>query len=205
MKTLLLLLALVALAVPAAAVTYTYGWEDGTSTLLSVFPLPDGMLPYNVTSPEPVYGGTYSLKTVDNAASGTPQGYVCWVRGLLDGDVVTASIARYDDTPGASPSGRIWGHWNNDPLDVNGYVTSAGGNNDYGPGLGWDVTSWSWTVSSGYTGLVVEIRTYSNPGDTVWWDNLEVTVPDRDGIFVEFPGGYIPVEDTTISSIKALY
>lgn len=205
MKNLLLLLALVALAVPAAAMTYTYGWEDGTSTLLSVFPLPNGMLPYNVTSPEPVYAGTYSLKTVDNAASGTPNGYVCWIRGLMDGDAVAVSLARYDETPNVSPSGRIWAHYNDDPLNVDTYSGSASGNNDYGLGLGWDIVSWTWTMAGGHTGLVIEVRTYSNPGDTVWWDNLEVIVPDRTGIFVEFPGGYIPVEDNTISSIKALY
>ncbi|MBM4118325.1 hypothetical protein FJ251_11415 [bacterium] len=205
MKKLLLLLALVALAVPAAALTYTYGWEDGTSTLLSVFPLsPPGMLAYNVTGPDPVYGGTYSLKTVDNS-TGTPQGYVVWIRGLMNGDVVTASVARYDTTPNAQPSGRIWGHYNDNPLDVNGYNGSASGNSDYGLGLGWDITSYTWTMTGGHTGLVVELRTYTDPGSTVWWDNLEVVVPDRTGIFVEFPGGYIPVEDNTISSIKALY
>ena len=205
MKKLLLLLALVALAVPAAAnELFTFGWEDGTSTVLSLFPV-DGMIVSNVTSPEPVYDGTYSLKTVDNAATGTPQAYVCWIRGLMDGDVVTASIARYDDTPALSPSGRIWAHYNDDPLDVDGYAGSASGNNDYGLGEGWDVTSWTWTMAGGHTGLVIEVRTYSNPGDTVWWDNLVVETPTREGIFCEFPGGYIPVEGATFSSIKALY
>ncbi len=205
MKKLLLLLALVALAVPAAAETFTFGWEDGTSTLLSVFPLsPPGMLTYNVTSPEPVYAGMYSLKTVDDYTS-TPQGYVCWIRGLMDGDVVTASIARYDDTPAVSPSGRIWGHYNDSPTDVNAYNGSASGNSDYGLGLGWDVTSYTWTMTGGHTGLVVEVRTYTDPGSTIYWDNLVVETPTREGIFCEFPGGYIPVEGATISSIKALY
>lgn len=204
MKKLLLLLALVALAVPAAAVTYTFGWEDGTSVVLSTFPI-GNMICSNVTAPEPVYAGSYSLKTVDNHPSGTPQAYVCWIRGLMDGDIVTANIARYDDTPGVEPSGRIWAHYNDDPLNVDFYSGSASGNNDYGPGLGWDVTSWSWTMAGGHSGLVIELRTYTNPGAIMYWDNLEVTVPDRDGIFVEFPGGYIPVEDNTISSIKALY
>ena len=202
MKKLLLLAAIMMLAVAANAATYTYGWEDGTSTVLSGFDL------YEATNvSDVVYDGNYALKfadaTVDGA--GTPQGYVCWVRGLLDGDVVSASIARYDDTPDASPSGRIWGHWNDDPLDVDGYAGSASGNSDYGLGLGWDITSFDWTVSGGHTGLVIEVRIYSNPGDTVWYDNLEVIVPDRDGVEVEFPGGYVPVEGSTMSSIKALY
>ncbi len=202
MKKLLLLLALVALAVPAAAVTYTYGWEDGTNTVLSGFDL------YEATNvSDMAYEGSYSLRFTDAtvAGAGTPQGYVCWIRGLQDGDVVSASVARYDDTPAASPSGRIWGHWNDDPLNVDFYSGSASGNLDYGLGLGWDITSYDWTVVTPHTGLVIEVRIYSLPGDTVWYDNLTVTVPDRDGIFVEFPGGYIPVEESTFSSIKALY
>ena len=74
---------------------------------------------------------------------------------------------------------------------MNGYAGSAGGNDAYGDGLGWDFASWTWTIA-GHTGLVVEIRTYSNPGHTVWIDDLTVTAPDRDGIEVEFPGGLHP-------------
>jgi hypothetical protein len=202
MKKLLLLLALVALAVPAVAnEIFTFGWEDGTSTILSSTGL---ITCTNVTSPEPVYDGSYSLKCVDGG-TGTPQAYVCWIRGLMDGDVITASVARYDDTPGVSPSGRIWGHWNDDPLDVNHSNGSAGGTDDYGLGLGWDTTSKVWTVTSGHTGLIIELRTYTNAGDTVWFDNLVVETPTRQGIFCEFPGGYIPVEEGSFSSIKALY
>jgi hypothetical protein len=204
MKKLLFLALMVLIATSATAqtITYTFGWEDGTSTVIGGY---SDFIATNVTSP--VYGGNYALEFMDNTpdGGGTPQGYICWIRGLQDGDEVYASVARFDDTPGASPSGRIWGHWNDDPLDIGGYAGSASGNSDYGEGLGWDITDWTWLVLDGHTGLMIECRIYSNPGDTVWYDNLTVTVPDRDGIEVEFPGGYVPVFDGTMSQLKALY
>jgi hypothetical protein len=158
----------------------------------------------NVGDPDPVYEGLRSLRLEDNSPSGTPQAYVAWVRGLAPGDSVTACIARYDDTPDASPSCRIWGHWNDDPGDVNGYAGSAGGNSDYGPGAGWDVTCWTWNVAdTGHTGLVIEVRTYSNPGDTVWVDELIVDAPMTAEIVI--PDCENPVAEATWSSIKALY
>lgn len=155
--------------------TMTHDWEDGTSTIIGQYSDIDA---FNVGAPDPVYAGTRSLKLVDQAASGTPQAFVAWITGLNDGDQITASFWRYDDTPSAAPSCRIWGHYNDDPGDINGYAASAGGNSDYGPGTGWDQASHSWTVADGHSGLVIEVRTYSNPGDTVWIDNLEVTIPD---------------------------
>ncbi len=202
MKKLLLLAFLALFASTASAVTYTYGWEDGVNTVLGGY---SDYIALNVS--DVVYEGGHALQFTDDTAdgSGTPQGYVCWVRGLMDGDIIDASIARFDDSPSASPSGRIWGHWNDDPVDIGGYNGSASGNSDYGLGEGWDITGHMWTVSGGHTGLVIEVRIYSGTGDTVWYDNLAVTVPDRDGIEVEFAGGYVAVEGATISSIKALY
>jgi len=174
----LMTLALVVAAVPAAAQqTQTFDWEDGTTTVLYTYPDADSILSSNVGAPDPVNGGSRSLRLEDNAASGTPQVYIAWISGLTDGDQVTASFWRYDDTPGAAPSCRIWGHWNDDPGDIAGYDGSAGGNSDYGQGLGWDQTSHTWTVADGHTGLVIEVRTYSSDGDTVWIDDLEVTIP----------------------------
>jgi len=198
MKT--LLATLLALCLSAGAVmadTMTFSWEDGTSTILGnygdIIATNDGSIAYT---------GSRSLKLEDNAASGTPQAFVAWVYGLSDGDVVTASIWRYDTTPGASPSCRIWGHWNDD-MDIGGYAGSAGGNDDYGPGEGWDQTSWTWTVEGGHTGLVIEVRTYSSPGDTVWVDDLEVTAPA--GAVIMIPDGSVPAEATSWSQVKALY
>jgi hypothetical protein len=160
--------------------TLSYGWEDGVGTVLGMFPT-DGQIATNVGAPDPVYAGERALKLVDNAASGTPQGYAAWIIGLQDGDQVTGSVWRYDTTPGTSPSGRIWGHYTNGTIDD--YAGSAGGQSDYGPGTGWDQTSWTWTFDAASdptrTGLVIELRTYSSPGDTVWFDDISVTAPDH--------------------------
>lgn len=193
------------LAVPAAyaGFTCTYDWED-CGTVLSLFGTGDPpMIVTNVTSP--VHGGLRALKLEDNSPSGTPQAYVAWVTGLVDGDSVWAEFWRYDTTPAASPSGRIWAHWNDDPMDVNGYAGSAGGNDDYGPGTGWDATSWGWMVA-GHTGIVIECRTYSNPGDIVWIDDITVKYIGNGAPCIHFPiAGPSAAEPSTWGGIKALY
>ncbi len=174
----LLTIVILTTAAPVLAATFSYGWEDGTGTILAMYPA-DSLFPYNVTAPDPVFAGDHSLKLVDNGATGiTPQGYLAWVTGLTTGDIVTASFWRYDTTPGSGPSARIWAHWNDNPGDLMGFNGSASGNSDYGPGTGWDQTSYSWTVSSPHTGLVIEVRTYTDAGHTVWLDDLAVTIPD---------------------------
>ncbi|MFH1730746.1 MAG: PEP-CTERM sorting domain-containing protein, partial [Planctomycetota bacterium] len=50
----------------------------------------------------------------------------------------------------------------------------------------------SWTVADGHTGLVIEARTYSDPGDTVWLDDFQVTCPDTATV-VMISGGGAPV------------
>lgn len=201
MRVLLLFAVILAVALPASALTETVDWED-SYTVLALYG--DGTPPIIVSlgvAPDPAYG--QSLRLEDNAASGTPQAYVAWVKGLSDGDVVSACIRRYDATPGASPSGRIWGHWNDDPNDINGYNGSASGNDDYGLGEGWDQTCYDWTVADGHTGLVIEFRTYSLAGDVVWVDDLEVTAPDHAEIIT--PETEVTVDAVTWSAIKALY
>ena len=207
MKKLLFLVLMALVATSASAATHYFGWEDGTSTVLETYPAggAGAMLTYNVTAPDPVYTGSRSLKCVDDLVSGTPQAFICWVRGLEIGDEVYAGFYRYDDTPGTSPSIRISGHWNDDPLDITGYAGSAGYNGDYGEGLGWDFHDYTFVNGDGHTGLVIEARTYSNPGDTAWIDDLVIIAPDHDGIEVIFPDGSVPVENTTMSRVKALY
>jgi len=124
--------------------------------------------------------------------------------GLTDGDSVTASVWRHDTTPGASPSVRIWGHWNDDPSDVNGYHGSASGNDDYGPGTGWDQTAFTWTVADGHTGLVIEARTYSIAGDTVWIDDLHVEFPPTATLYIPVAGASA-TEPVSWTDVKALY
>jgi len=198
MKRLLLSLLVLALGAGTAfADSMSYSWEDGIYTILGsygdIIATNDGTY---------AWGGTHSLKLEDQAVSGTPQAYLAWVTGLQDGDVVTAAFYRYDVTPGAGPSVRIWGHWN-DTDDINGYSGSAGGNDDYGPGEGWDCVQWTWTVADGHTGLVIEARTYSVAGDTVWVDDLCVIAPQ--GSVIMIPDGSVPTEATSWSQVKALY
>lgn len=206
MKKLLLVLVAGLWVLPAFAVTAEYGWECG-GTVLSVYP--EGyMEAFLAMSPDPVYAGVYSLKLVDQHPSGTPQAYVAWIVGLTDGDEVTASIWRYDTTPDAAPSARIWGHYTLTGGTIDDYAGSADGNTDYGLGTGWDQTSYTWTFDSNggeRDGLVVEIRTYSNPGDTVWVDDLSVTAPDGATIYLPEPEWPSPVEPTTWSAVKALF
>ncbi len=81
------------------------------------------------------------------------------------GDEVTASFNGWDSTPDASPSMRIWGHWAaND--DITSYAGSAGGNNTYTDGSGWNEVSHTWTVPDPQDdefALVIEARLYSYP------------------------------------------
>ncbi len=182
------------------------GWEDANHTVLNLYGTGDPpILVTNVTSPDPVYDGNRSLRLEDNSPSGTPQAFLCYIWDLNDGDQVYASFMRYDDTPDGAPSCRIWGHWNDDlPLDPDGYSGSAGGNSDYGSDVGWGLLDHTWTVADGHTGLVIEVRTYSNAGDTVWIDNFEVFPPDE--CTVQTPEAFI-VENQSRSfdEVKALF
>ncbi len=185
--------------------TFGYGWEDFLDVLGLYGSGTPPMIVTNVGAPDPVYGGLRSLRLEDNSPSGTPQAFVAWVRGLKDGDCVRASFWRYDVTPGASPSCRIWGHWN-DTDSCTGYSGSASGNDDYGPGTGWDKASWKWVVSGGHTGLIIECRTYSNPGDVVWIDDITVSIDCLSDAIIIFPdAGPSAVEPTTWSRIKSMY
>ncbi len=197
----LLTLALVLVASSAFGLEYFYGFEDGGLPIGYYGNGEPPILANLVTTP--VHGGGWALRCEDNAASGTPQAFLVWVKGLTDGDMVTAGFWRYDDTPGTSPSCRIWGHWNDDPVDVNGYDGSASGNGDYGEGLGWDYTDWTWTVADGHTGLIIEIRTYSNDGDVVWIDDLYVDAPEFAEVILPHSG--TATQEGTWSDIKALY
>ncbi len=217
MKTLLtimVLAALAALAVPAVAQqTATFGWDGAGVLALGYFGTPvDGDYPILASLEDgtnvPVYNGSHSLMCVDHAPSGTPQLFAAFVHNLRPGDEVHGQVARYDDTPDASPSGRIWGHWNDslgEPFeDINQYDGSASGQGDYGLGLGWDITEFIWVVPEDHQGLVIELRTYSSPGDTVWFDDLTITAPDH--AFIRFPGDDpVAADNTTLTEVKALF
>ena len=210
MKLLTLILMLTVVATGAMAQrTVDYDWETG-GTILGQY---SDMICTNVdaTGGNFVHAGTYALRCEDAAASGTPQSYVAFIWGLQDGDQVTGSFYRYDVTPGAAPSCRIYGHWNDSlPSDPSGYNGSASGQDDYGPGTGWDQATYTWTVADGHTGLVIEVRTYSVSGDVVWIDDLQVTAPEHcwiqtPGFMVEPDGTVVASEMTAFGGVKALY
>ncbi len=202
MKKVLAVLAIAVITVAAAnALTVTYSWSDkavgDNGVGLGGFGSSDVVLGTysSITGTvvdSPVYSADRALHLVDGASSGTPQAYVGWVEGLNAGDVVTASFWCYDTTPGASPSGRIWGHYN-EFNDINDYAGSAGGNDTYSAGDGWSFLEWSWTYNPSdldATGLVIEARTYSSSGDDVYIDTLTITAPD--GAIITTPGGTVP-------------
>ena len=198
MKTVFVFILLLAVTQTAFGdITENYGWE-GTETVLSMYPA-DCLIATIET--DPVHTGSQSLR-LERLSSGTPQGFVAWIIGLSDGDEVTASFWCYDDTPGASPSGRIWAHWNDDPGDVNGHNGSASGNDDYTQGIGWEEITWTWTVASGHTGIVIEARIYSNPGDIIWVDDMTIVAPD--GATIWTPGN-LALQNSTWADIKAAF
>ena len=180
-----------------AATTVTYGWE-GTQTILGNY----GDVIATIDT-DPVHGGSQSLKLVHDGDTATPQAYIGWVVGLSDGDEVTASFWRYDTTPSAAPSCRIWGGWNDDPNDITAYNGSASGQTEYGPGTGWDLAEYTWTVEGGHQGLVIQVRTYSDPGDTVWIDDLTITAPETAEI--RTPDYSMPLSSDTWAAIKATF
>ena len=221
----LFVIALVLIAVPAfAQQTLNYSWEDGGTILTSYGNL---CCESNVSGPQtgsqgstlPDYtcpgavAGTYYLHVAEDPHSGTPEAFVAWVTGLQEGDIVEAMFYGYDTSPGASPSMRIWGGYTSDPLDVDSYHGSAGGNNDYTAGTGWDLVSHTWTFfadGGNHDGLTIKARLYSTPSTNepdhtdYWVDDVTVTAPLHATIHFPPPGSS-PVEDASWASIKALY
>ncbi|MBD3335402.1 MAG: hypothetical protein GF355_07780 [Candidatus Eisenbacteria bacterium] len=128
------------------------------------------------------------------------------MRDLLPGDTVTASFYRYTEMGGREPSCQIWAHWNDDPDDLYGFDGDAGGNEEFGTGGEWDLTEWSWFVpyGTGHTGLVIEVRLFSEPGDTIWIDYMTIEAPAHS--VVALPGDDpTPATETTWGEIKALF
>ncbi|UCD75720.1 MAG: hypothetical protein JSV91_02160 [Phycisphaerales bacterium] len=191
--TVLPLLGLVCASAQAEIITDSYGWEDGFGTICGFYG--NLGLAENVGAPDPVHSGDRSLHLVEEPIEGTPQAYLAFITGLQDGDIIDASFWRFDDSPGASPSVRIWAHYATSD-DINSYMGSAGGNDDYGPGEGWDQTGWQWVFDSdagARDALVIECRLYSpseGPGDLFWVDDLFVQVEgdDLSGVRIYNPG-----------------
>jgi hypothetical protein len=209
MRKLIVVLAVLALGVcPALASLHYYSWEDeGTILGLNGSNL-DGSPAIYATAvgwEEQVRTGNFALKLEDNLASGTPQAFLAFVWDLQPNDTVSALFWRYDDTPAAAPSCRLWGHWNDSlPSDYFGYDGSASGQSDYGTGGGWDLAMFDFINTDGHTGLVIECRTYSNPGDTIFIDDMEIMIPDHASIMIP-NAGFVGTEARSFGAVKALF
>ena len=195
MRVLTGVLGVVLLATPALA--DSYGWEDGVGTILGSYGNLVGEA--NVTGPQTgsqgsalpdytcpgAHSGDRYLHVAEDPHYSTPQAFVAWVTGLTDGDVIDADFWGYDTSAGSSPSLRIWGHYTMGG-DINSYEGSAGGNDAYTAGTGWDNVGWNWTFDSALgtrDGLVIEARLYSTPTTSspdhtdYWIDDVTVTAP----------------------------
>ena len=176
--------------IAGSASAASYSWEDG-GTILGSFG--------NVANPQNVASGTDGITAFDgnrmlrveeSPNGGTPQAYIAAVTGLTDGDTVTASFWGWDDTPGASPSLRIWGHYAPGGDFATGFAGSAGGNNTFTDGSGWGQVTHTWTFDSNGGSrdtLVIEARLYSltTPDATPFYIDL-VDVQSSAGTIV-FP------------------
>jgi len=103
MKAMAILTAVLMTAVSAsAAISASYGWENG-GTVLGLYG--SNISAQNVDGSTPgAHSGSRYLQLTEDPHSGTPQAYLAYIEGLTDGDEVTASFFGYDDTPTGSPS-----------------------------------------------------------------------------------------------------
>ena len=116
MQKVVVCVSILLMAALANAATVNYSWEDGHTILGGYGNLVN---PMNVsTANDPLanggLGGTVNpstgssmLQLTESPHYSTPQAYIAFVKGLTDGDVVTASFFGWDSTPGVSPSLRI--------------------------------------------------------------------------------------------------
>ncbi len=230
MKKLLLVAAVMLFAASSAhAVVYTYSWEDNFGTVLGTF---GNISAYGVVSGPQVgqnalptapyncpgaFDGMYYLHAQESPHSSTPQVLVACITGLQSGDQVFASFWGYDITPGASPSWRIWGHYSTAtecPDCPGDYTGSASGPDPYTEGLGWGITSHTWTYSppNPGDGMVIEARLYSSPStcDTcltdMWCDLVTVDIPAYAHVlFPDLDTAASATEPAHWGQIKALF
>lgn len=177
----------------SSAADVSYGWEDGVGTILGSFGNLTGDANISSAGLITPNSGSQMLTVSESPIGGTPQAYLAYIEGLEEGDSVTASFYTYDDTPSASPSARIWGHYALNG-DVTSYAGSASGNSTYPVGTGWEQLSYTWVIPAGQEALVVEGRLYSSSSATApepfYFDDLEVTVTSGDGTYaITTPGG----------------
>ena len=175
------LLATVAVAAMAssamAEISASSGWEDNAAdALLGTF---GNVGDYGYDQADP-FAGTNSLFIMEDPLSGTPQGYVAWIRGLSEGDTVTVSMWFKGEDSGSGDTiakGRLWAHYT-DEVDTTSYLGSASGPSDYAGDEGvWEQSTYTWTVAAGQTALMIEARIYSyGENNMILGDDMVVTV-----------------------------
>ena len=189
-------IAIILFAMPVfAAQTMTFDWEDGTSTCLLTY------LGANVVNTdEYAQSGTRSLKIWEDPLGSTPYAVVWWVTGCAQDDTIDASIYVYDTTPSASPSGRIWAHYTDDPMDIDSYAGSASGNSTYSDGSGWSNLAYQWVFDSDgglRDGIAIEARIYSGSAGSqdsiIYVDNVYIRT-SSDAATIHNARGDVPVE-----------
>jgi hypothetical protein len=185
-----------------AALYAEFGWEDGVSTVQSYYVSGSAELTFE-NSMDVASEGRRSLMIMEEPRNSTPQAFIFWVTGLDQGDAVVSSFDVYDVTPGASPSGRIWGHKTVDG-DIDSYAGSVGGNSTYSDGYGWTNLQQTWFFESEgpeTNGIVVEARIYSgtgsvqgtNDGGNVIYVDRAWVVVSNDNAMIQLPdGSYVP-------------
>jgi len=205
MKTLLTLVFVLTLTAGAAYSQQSacFGWEDGASTALGCYNC-DNTDYFNDDAF--VSEGSRSFAATDLGGS-TPQIYIAWVTGLVEGDEITATMDAYDDTAGENPALRLWGHYTLES-SIEDYDGSTGMGSDYSGASGaWDVLTATWVIPADKVALCIELRPYdSDPyGRYNWADNLCVTIPDH--ATLHFPDGTVGIDDEagTWGGVKALY
>ena len=172
-----------------SALSGCYDWADG-GTVMGQFG--DNVTFENVV--DPVTGSGFALKMTEDPLSGTPQGYVGWVTGLTDGDVIDVSMLGLGDGTTTSKM-RLWGHYTSTGGDISAYAGSAGGPSGYSESATeWTLLSHQWTFNSdggARDGLVIEARIYSyadaDPSGYVTDISVSVNTTGS-GVSISFPG-----------------
>jgi len=181
-----------------------YSWEDGGTILGSFGNIsnPENVGPTNGITP---YNGDYMLTVSEDPIDGTPQAFIAWVNDISDGDEITACFYGYDNSLDSSPSMRVWGSWT-DGTDINAYAGTAGGNEDYTAGTGWDQVCHTFSTDYLYNGsqtweegeaLVIQVRLYSSSSASQaqqYFVDLVSVETTSTTATINFPGAQEPVE-----------